>query len=182
MLSSHFIVSSSRSVRPCSLRVGRWIGHRRTTWSMVCCSESAQHSQVAKEAIPHLWMQEWKGPTSVRRQLSQTHALLGRVIPGRWVPVSGMKVQSLEGLYLSNHSTFHQWCGQCTALLLLSSDELICCCAARTNGFLNLKRCAFALGEHERWVEQVSYSMTQRARDSVTPLQRSSTGWMPVRM
>jgi len=143
---------------------------------MVYSSESAQHSQVAKKAIPHLWMQERKGPTSVRMQLSQTHAILGRVISWRWVPVSGMKVQSIEGFYLSNHSTFHQWCGQCAALLLLSSDELISCCAARTHGFLNLKRRAFPLGKHERWVEQVSYSMTQRARDSVTPLRRSSAG------
>jgi len=37
--------------------------------------------------------------------LSETQAVLGRVIPGGWVPVSGMKIQSL--VVLSNHSAFH---------------------------------------------------------------------------
>jgi len=55
--------------------------------------------------IPHLYMQEWKRPTPVRRRLSRTQALLGRVIPGGWVPVSGMKMRSLVGL--SAYSAFH---------------------------------------------------------------------------
>ena len=42
MLSSHSVVSSSRTVRPCSPRGGRWIWHWRTTWSTVC--SSALHS------------------------------------------------------------------------------------------------------------------------------------------
>ena len=42
----------------------------------------APHSQVAEEAIPYLYMQEQKHPISVRRRLSRTHAILGRVIPG----------------------------------------------------------------------------------------------------
>jgi len=49
VLSSHSIVSSSRTVRPCSPWGGRWIGHRRTTWSTVCFS--APHSQVAEEVV-----------------------------------------------------------------------------------------------------------------------------------
>jgi len=37
VLSSHWIVSSSRTVRvrPCSPWGGRWIGYSRTTWSTV---------------------------------------------------------------------------------------------------------------------------------------------------
>jgi len=35
---------------------------------------------------------------AVRRRLSRTQAVLGRVIPGGAVPVSGMKVRSLERL------------------------------------------------------------------------------------
>ena len=35
MLSSHSVVSSSRTVRPCSPQGGQWIGHWRRTWSTV---------------------------------------------------------------------------------------------------------------------------------------------------
>ena len=48
----------------------------------------APHSQAAEEAISHLCRQERKRPTPVRRRLSRTQALLGRVIPGdvyRWL-------------------------------------------------------------------------------------------------
>jgi len=49
---------------------------------------SLLHSQAAEEAIPHLYTQQRKRPTLVRRLLSQTQALLGRVTPerryGRW--------------------------------------------------------------------------------------------------
>jgi len=48
---------------------------------------------------------ERKHLTPVQRQLSQTQALLGRVILGGWVMVSGMKMRSLVGL--STHSAFH---------------------------------------------------------------------------
>ena len=80
VLSSHSIVSSSRTVRPCSLWGGRWIGHWRTTWSTVC--SSAPHSRAAKEAIPHLYKQERKRPPPVPRRLSRTQVLLRKVIPG----------------------------------------------------------------------------------------------------
>jgi len=72
--------SSSRTVRPCSPWGGRWIGHRRTTFSTIC--SSASHSQAAEEAIPHVCKQECKHPTPVRRRLSRTYAVLGRVMPG----------------------------------------------------------------------------------------------------
>jgi len=85
--------------------------------STVC--SSAPHSQAAEEAIPHLYKQERKRPTPVRRRLSRTQALLGRVIPGAWVLVSGMKMRSLVGL--SSHSTFHWWSAHCAARMLLLS-------------------------------------------------------------
>ena len=49
-LSSHSIVPSSRTVRPCSPWGGRWIGHWRTTWSTIC--SSVPQSQAAEGAIP----------------------------------------------------------------------------------------------------------------------------------
>jgi len=62
-----------------------------------------------------------KRPTSLRGRLSRTQSLLGRVIPGWWVPVLGMKVRSL--VMLSNHSALHWWSAQCAELLLLLSDN-----------------------------------------------------------
>jgi len=79
------------------------------------------HTHRPRGDKPHLCKQEQKHPTPVWRQLSQTHALLGRVISGGWVPV--MKVQSL--IVLSNYSAFHWWSAQSTALLMLL-DELLC--------------------------------------------------------
>ena len=57
-------------------------GHWRTTWSTVC--SFVPQSQAAEEVIPHLYRQEWKRPTPVRRRLSRMQAVLGRVIPGGW--------------------------------------------------------------------------------------------------
>jgi len=48
----------------------------RTAWLTVC--SSAPHSQAAEVAIPHLYKQERKRLTLVRRRLSQTKAILGR--------------------------------------------------------------------------------------------------------
>jgi len=80
VLSSHSVVSSSRTVRPCSPWGGRWIGHWRTTWLTVC--SFAPLSQASEKAIRHLYKQERKRPTPVRRRLSWTQAILWRVIPG----------------------------------------------------------------------------------------------------
>ena len=48
---------------------------------MTVCS-SAPHSQAEEEAIPDLFKQERKRPTSARKWLSRTQALLERVILG----------------------------------------------------------------------------------------------------
>ena len=65
----------------------------------------------------------------------------------------------------------------------LLSDELMGCCAASTNGCLDLRCRAFALAGRVRaeW-SRCPGSMARRANDSVAPLRRSSSGWMPARM
>ena len=90
---------------------GDWIG---TTWSTV--RSSPPHSQAAEEALPHLCIQERKGPTPAQKRLSRTQALLGSVAPLAWVPVSGTKVRSLVGL--SAHTAFHWWSAQCAVRIL----------------------------------------------------------------
>jgi len=49
-------------------------------------------THAAKEVILHLYRQKRKRPTLVRRCLSQTQAVLRRVVLGVWMPVSGMKM------------------------------------------------------------------------------------------
>jgi len=107
---------------------GRWIRHWRTTWSTVC--SSAPHSQAAEKAMPHLYKQERKFPTPVRRRFkpdpgSSWEGHSG----GGWVPVSGWKGgvlwdcpttphsignlhSSVIGFYLQLccfRSSFHSW-------------------------------------------------------------------------
>ena len=170
VLSSHSDVSSSRTVRPCSPWGGRWTGHWRTTWSTAC--SSAPHSQAADEAMPHLYKQERKRPTPVRRRLNLTQAL-GRVIQEGGYRCWGWKCGVL-------HSTFHWWSTQCPARMLLS-DELMSCCAAGTNGCLDIRRRVSALdGRVSAEWSRCPGSMARCARDSVAPLRRRSAGWMPV--
>jgi len=130
----------------------------------------------------HLCKQDWKRRTPVRRRLSRTHVLLGRVIPSGFVPLSEMKVRIL--IRLSNHSGYIGDPSSAPHLQgMLLSDELMSCCAASINGCLDLRRRAFALGG------QVSADRGRcpgliplRDRDSVAPLRRSSAGRMPARI
>ena len=62
-------------------------------------------TQAAEVAIPHMYKQVWTRPTPLWRQLSQTQALLGRVISKGCVSMSGITVRSLAGF--SAHSAFH---------------------------------------------------------------------------
>jgi len=135
VLSSQSIVSSSRTVRPCS----PW---RSMEWTleddMVNVYSSEPHSQGAEEAIPHLCKQERKRPTP-RRRLSRTQEGSFQ----KDMLVSEMKVRSL--VELSNHSAFHQWSAQSAARMLLLSHELMSCCEGGTNVCLDLRCRAFQL-------------------------------------
>ena len=108
-------------------------------------------------------------------------ALLGRVILGVCVLVSGIKVRSLLGM--SAHSAFHWRSTHCAVRILLLSEKLMSCCAASTNGCLHLRRHATALDGRVRaeW-NRCPGSMARHPRDSVAPLRRSSAGWMPAKI
>jgi len=113
VLSSYSIVSLSRTVGPCTLQGGRWIGQWMTTWSTIC--SSAPHKTQKGSCVICV-----SGSGNVRRwcglRLSGTHAVLGRTFLGGWVPMSEMNVRSL--VVFSNHSAFHRWSAQIVALLL----------------------------------------------------------------
>ena len=65
------------------------IGHAVRTWSAVC--SEAPHLQFGEGVRPHLCMDEWNRPTSVRRRLSLTQAARGKPIPTSLAPVPGTK-------------------------------------------------------------------------------------------
>ena len=104
LLSQHRVLSS-KTVRPRAPCGARCIGHAVSTWSAVC--SEAPHSQFGEGTRPHLCMNEWNRPTSVRRRLSLTQAARGKPIPTGLAPVPGTKARSLEAF--SQYSVFHLW-------------------------------------------------------------------------
>ena len=66
-------------------------------WSAVC--SEAPHSQFGEGAAPHLYTDEWNGPTPVRRRFSFTQDVLGK--PGE-IPLcaftNGTTIK-LDGLF-----------------------------------------------------------------------------------
>jgi len=128
----------------------------------------------------HLYRQDMKRPTPVRRRLSRTQALLGRVIPGGGADV---RDENAESCGLFAYFTIHWWSAHSAARMLVLSNELMSCCAAGTNGCVDMRRSAFALGGRvSAEGSSCPDSMARRARDSVAPLRRSSAGWMPPRI
>jgi len=158
---------------------GRWIGHWRTTWSMVC--SSAPHSLATEEATLHLYKQERKRPTPVLRRLSRTQALLGKFAPGVLYRCRGLKCGVLRVCLPTPHSIGNPPSAPHVCCLL--SDEQMSCCAAGTNGYLDLRRRASALDRRvsAEW-SRCPGSMARRAKDNVAPLRRSSASWMPARI
>ena len=94
MLLSQHRVSSSKTVRPRAPCGARCIGHAVRTWSTVC--SEAPHSQFSERARLHLCMDEWNCPTPVRRRLSLTQAVLGKLIPTGLALVMDMKARNLN--------------------------------------------------------------------------------------
>ena len=78
LLSQHR-VSSSKTVRPRAPCGARCIGHAVSTLSAVC--SEAPHLQFGEGAGPHLCMDKWNRSTPVRRRLSLTQAVRGKLIP-----------------------------------------------------------------------------------------------------
>ena len=148
--------------------------------NMVNVCSSAPHSQVAEQAISHLYKQERKRPTPVRRRLSL--AVLGRVIPRGLLPVSGMKSESAVSCRVL-HPLRIPLVIRPVRRTYVVVRQLMSCCAAGKTGCLDVRRRAFALDGQVR-AEWSRYpdSMARRPRDNVAPLQRSSAGWMPARI
>ena len=97
------------------------------------------------------------------------------------MPVSRMKLRRLIGM--SNHFALHRCSAQSAVHMLLLSGELMSCCAAGTNGCLDLRRRAFALGgELSAMWSRCPGSIARRARNNLAPLRRGSAGWMPTRI
>ena len=171
-LSSHSVVSSSRTVRPYSPWGDQWYGHWRTTWSTVCSSVS--HSQAAEEAIPHLYKQEQKRSTPVRRRFSRTQAVLGRIIPRELYRYLESKCGVLWGCLATLRSIDDP---PTAARLLLFLEKLMSCCAAGKNGCLDLRRRATALdGRVSAEWSRCLGSMARCPKNSAAPLRRSSAG------
>ena len=142
-------------------------GGRHARRFVLCHTRRSQ-----RRPYPHMYRQERKRPTPVRRRLSWTQAFLGRVIPGGCVLMSGIKMRSLVGF--SAHSAFHWWSAHCATRMLLLLTEKLMSCAAGTNGCLDLRRRAAAPnGRVSAEWSRCPGSMARRPRDSVAPQQRS---------
>ena len=96
-------VLSSKAVRlrvPCdACCIGQAIRTRSAVYS------EAPHSQSGERARPHLCMDEWIRPTSVRRRLSLTQAVQCKLNPTGLVLVVGMKTRNLD--MFSQYSAFN---------------------------------------------------------------------------
>ena len=80
------------------------MGHAEITWSAVCLV--APHLQFVKGARPHLYMDERKRPTSVRRRLSLIQDVLGEPISKGLVLALGMKARSMDARVFHTSTTF----------------------------------------------------------------------------
>ena len=94
VLSDHRVSSFKivRSRAPCG---AQYMGHAIRMWSAVC--SEAPHSQFGEGARSHLCMDEWNRPTPpVRRRLSLTQAIWGKLIPTGLEVILDIKTQSLD--------------------------------------------------------------------------------------
>ena len=87
---------------PCGARC---MGYAIKSWSAFC--SKAMHSYFGEGAKIYLYMDECNCPISVRRRLSLTQAVGGKLILIGLVLVLGIKTRSLK--VFSGYSTFHLW-------------------------------------------------------------------------
>ena len=134
-----------------------------------------------KEAIPHLYKQERKRLTSVRRRLNRTQALLGRVIPGGWVfRCRGWKCGVLWRCPPTPHSIDDP----------PTAPHLCCCCQMNRWDIVWRVQMGVSI-----WGAMHLHSMDGWALsggdvqapwhgvlESVAPLRRGSAGWMLARI
>ena len=133
LLSQHR-VSSSKTVGPRAPCGARCMGHASRTWSAVC--PEAPHSQFDEGARPRLCMDEWNRPTPVRRRLSLTQTVRGKLIPTGLPLVLDKKIRSL--VVFSQYSAFHLWFVHSEARMPSSARLFKRFRAAGTNGHLDL--------------------------------------------
>jgi len=97
---------------------------------------------------------------------------------------AGVGDESAESYRVVRPPAFHWWSvWRAARMLLLSLSDKLRSCATGTNGCLDLRRRAFALGGQlsAKW-SRCPGSMARRTGDSVAPLRQSSAGWMPARI
>ena len=121
----------------------------KSTYQIIVAVIESAHSQVAKEAVPHLYKQERKCPTPVRRRLSRTQAFLGRVIPGGWVPVA-----DACGIVRPLRIPLVIRPVRRTYVVVRWTNEMVCGGYKRVSRFEVPCICTRWMGEH--WVEQMS--------------------------
>ena len=148
------------------------------TWSTAC--SSAPHSQVAEDAIPHLYKQERKRSRPVRRRLSQTQAHLGRVIPGVGTGAWNENAESWWVVRpLCIPSMIRPLC-RTYVVVVRKTDESLC---GQYKWVSQLRGHASALDGRvsAEWI-RCPRSTARRVRDSVVPLRRSSVGGIPSKI
>ena len=105
--------------------------------------------------MSHLYKQERKHPTPLRRRLSRTQALLGRVIPGRLGVGVGDENAGLCGVVRPLRIPLVIYLLRCTYVVIVRwTDEMLC------GGYKWMFRfeapCFRTRWTGERWVEQMS--------------------------
>jgi len=125
----------------------------KSTYQIIVAVIESAHSQAAKEAVPHLYKQERKSPTPVRRRLSRTQVFLVRVIPGCGCRCRGWKCGVLWVVRPLRIPLVIRQVRR-TYVVVGWTNEMICDGYKRVSRFEVPCICTRWMGEH--WVEQMS--------------------------
>ena len=119
----------------------------------------------AVEAMPCLRFSERNRPTSVRRRLSVTDAVLEKLVPGSAGLTSLINIWSPEAL--SRHSMLHLFSAYRASLVPDMAASFSSFSAAGTNGCLDLSRRSFSrCGDNSLSCRRCSGSEARRAKKS----------------